>query len=570
MAQFKKVILFFSLVFLAGCANQLPPTGGPADTIPPEIVAVYPADGTIGYQEEYFELEFSEYIQNRTLRESIFISPAVDGTLETDFSGTSVKVYFPGPLKQGYTYTITVGTDVVDYNNNNRMANSYTFRFSTGDKIDNGVITGKVYSEKPSGVMLFAFRDHPDSAAPLLRKPDYISQAGEKGDYTFSGLRDGEYTVFAVRDEFKDLIYKQEQDEIGIPSGKFTLSAEDSVQQAVHFYLSKFDTIPPVFQNAIMTDSRHIFITLSEKPDSSVIKSERFSIIDSTSGEVFIPIYAFKGRGKEKEFFLALKDSLPPGLNYYLHCDTLMDQAKNYSLNQSVALTVSERPDTSAPLVIGTEPKPAMGFPLRGAYIDVLVDDGFDQRYLASNISITDTSKKKHPFTVRQLDDASFRITIDTVLAPRMEYLLRVSYRIMKDVAGNFRDTVYSTRFRTLSDLDFTGLSGSVTNVDYSRNPRLVLEKFTDRSYTYSIPIGQGGKFSFTGIEPAKYRLWLYYDTDSNKVFSYGTPVPLQYAEEFRYFPELIDLPPRWAVTDLIFDYATAGLAEKPVSKERK
>ena len=155
--KIKYFVLFSIGLLLSGCANQLPPGGGEIDRIPPSVVETYPENGTTEFHDEYIEFTFSEYVDKRTVKDALFISPAVDGDLELDWSGKSVRVYFPNPLKDSVTYVVTLGTDVVDYNNKNRMAESYTLTFSTGPEIDRRIISGRVYDEKPSGTMIFAY-----------------------------------------------------------------------------------------------------------------------------------------------------------------------------------------------------------------------------------------------------------------------------------------------------------------------------------------------------------------------------------------------------------------------------
>ena len=120
-------------------------------------------------------------MDKRTLRDAIFISPYIEGNIELDWSGTSVQIIFPGKLKENTTYVVTIGTDVVDYNNQNRMAEAYTLTFSTGETIDRRVITGKVYDAKPEGVLIFAYRTFEDTINPSHTKPDYLSQTGTDG-----------------------------------------------------------------------------------------------------------------------------------------------------------------------------------------------------------------------------------------------------------------------------------------------------------------------------------------------------------------------------------------------------
>jgi hypothetical protein len=164
------------------CANQLPPSGGDVDKIPPKIIEVYPPDGTINYQEQYFELDFSEYVDKRSVRDAIFISPFIEGTFTYSWSGTSLEVTFPEKLKEDVTYTITIGTDAVDLNNKNRMAQTFTFSFSTGIKLTKELFR-KVYG-KEKEEFSFMLTDGRKSDSLLNRKPDYVSQTGVDGNFS--------------------------------------------------------------------------------------------------------------------------------------------------------------------------------------------------------------------------------------------------------------------------------------------------------------------------------------------------------------------------------------------------
>ena len=96
MAKITKTIafLFFALIFFR-CANQLPPTGGVIDKIPPEIIEVSPANGTVNFDGNSVEITFSEYVDKRSVQNSVFISPAVEGEIEYDWSGKSLEIIFP-------------------------------------------------------------------------------------------------------------------------------------------------------------------------------------------------------------------------------------------------------------------------------------------------------------------------------------------------------------------------------------------------------------------------------------------------------------------------------------------
>src|SRR4030042_1867927 len=69
------VFQWVAAISLAGCAGQVQPSGGPPDTIPPAITRTIPDTNAVRVSTHFFELEFSEYVDRRSVEEAIFISP---------------------------------------------------------------------------------------------------------------------------------------------------------------------------------------------------------------------------------------------------------------------------------------------------------------------------------------------------------------------------------------------------------------------------------------------------------------------------------------------------------------
>ena len=556
----KKIVYLFGIFFsffLMSCANQLPPGGGPPDTIPPKIVEAFPKNGTTNFSEDYFELDFSEYVDKRSLKDAIFISPRIEGDLELDWSGESVRIYFPEPLKKNITYNVTIGTDVVDYNNKNRMAEAFTFSFSTGAKIDNGIIEGNVYSEKPSGVMIFAYKVTGDTIDPAKNKADYVSQVGEKGNFKLSGLAFQTYRVFAVQDEYRDFLFQPDQDLIGVPSSDITLNEKDTLFSGMNFSLMKIDTVSPRLFGAVMTDKHHLLVTFSEEIDSASINAKNYSIVDSTTKAELPVMYAYKGRAKAKELFLAIKDSVPSNDQLYLKANDIEDEGKNKTPFDVVSLTVSDRADTSAPQLLKTFP------PQRSEAVDFLnteiifsFDNEFDVNGLKQKISFNDTTGNKIGFSLKKIDDASFVIKPEQKLKSLETYVIKFNFKDVVDVAGNRIDSLFQYKFKTFNGLNFTGFSGVVSNLDSSKNPVLVLQNKATKDIIYTKRLNVKGDFAFTRVEPGKYKLYCFYDTNNDGKYSPGFPFPFQPSEEIKYHAEEINLPPRWEVTDFKWDYA--------------
>ena len=553
----RKITLIFillSFILITRCANQLPPGGGEVDKIPPEIVKVFPEDGTTNFSKDYFELKFSEYVDKRSVRDAIFISPFIEGTFEYSWSGTTLEVTFPEKLKDDVTYTITIGTDVVDLNNKNRMAQSFTFSFSTGDKIDRRIISGRVYGKEKEGIFIYAYRMDDSADSLLKRKPDYVSQTGGDGNFSLQGLGAGNYRIFAVNDKFRDYLYQQDQDEIGIPQTDIFLSETDSIYTDIYFMLFNADVSNPRLISGIMTDRNHMIVSANKVLDIKAIFSKNFSIVDSTENKNYEVAYAFKGKTKPEEFILMFDSELNPSNQVYLLADTLIDLMGNIMINDFTKVVVSDRPDTNSIKIVSTEPAAGGLVDFQKTELKIFFDEAFNKDFKISAVALSDTFNKPVDISVDFFDDAALLIKPDENLRPDKDYLLKLQLGDFIDIAGNKKDSLFTLKFRTISGLDFTGLSGNVINLDYTKNPVLILESVETPQLKYEHKPNLD-KFEFTRVEPGKYFLWCYLDADSSGKYNYGWPEPIEFSERFSFHPDTLHLRPRWEVTDLVFRF---------------
>jgi len=551
----KNTLIFLLLSFiLIKCANQLPPSGGEEDKIPPKIVTVFPADGTTKFDKNYFELEFSEYVDKRSVREAIFISPFVEGNFNYSWSGTTLEVTFPEKLKDDVTYTITIGTDVLDLNNKNRMAQAFTFSFSTGDKIDRRIISGRVYGKAKEGIFIYAYKMQEGPDTLLNRKPDYVSQTGVDGNFSLQGLGAGNYRLFAVNDKFRDYLYQQDQDEIGIPHTDIILSETDSLYSDIYFTLFNADVSSPRLISGIMTDRNHMIVSTNKVLDKKSILAENFSLVDSTENKVYEVDYAFKGKTKPEEFILMFDAEINPANQVYLLSDTLIDLMGNIMIGDFTKVVVSDRPDTSSIKIVSTEPAAGGMVDFEKTEIKISFDEAFSKDFKVSAVSFTDTLNNPVGFDIQFFDDATLWIKPDENLRPDKDYLVKLQLGNFVDLAGNKKDSLFTLKFRTISGLDFTGLSGNVINLDYSKNPILMLESVETPQLKYEHKPNLD-KFEFNRVEPGKYLLWCFLDADSSGKYNYGWPEPIDFSERFAFHPDTVNLRPRWEVTDLIFRF---------------
>jgi len=556
MGKISKQLIIILLAFLLinSCAHQLPPGGGEVDMIPPEVVEIYPPDGTTNYDDNYFEIEFSEYVDKRSLKDALFISPNIEGRLNYEWTGTSIFVEFLEGLKENVTYTITVGTDLVDRNNKNRMASSFTFSFSTGSTIDRRTVSGRVYSDDQEGALIYAYKLDEGVDTLLKRKPDYVSQTGKDGSFKLNGLGESKYRLFAIKDEYRDMIYDLNLDLIGLPNKDISLLGQDTSFTGIYFKLFKADTTAPRLLKGIMTDERHILATVTKKINKDLLTPENFYIIDSTTNKQSVISFVFNKQGKIDEIVLVPEIKLEGDNDVFLIVKVLNDSVDNKYNNDFVQLTISDRPDTIPANVTASDPKNSSKIDFINPKIKFYFNDGFRKDDIKRSVTFTDTLNRGVPFNISYDDDATLVVSPINDLAADKDYILTLDLNGFVDAAGNKQDSIYEFKFKTISGLDFTGVNGKILNVHFHKNPVLVLENTDNKKLKYQKNVS-GEDFTFERIEEGRYMLWCYFDVDSNFQYSYGWPDPIKFSERFSVYSDTLKLKPRWVITDVLFEF---------------
>ncbi len=548
--KYIKIVFIISFACLFGCANQQYPTGGEVDRIPPEIIEAYPKDKSVNFNDDHFSFSFSEYVDKRSFQESFFISPKIYGQIDFDWSSTDVDVLFnKDSLKQNTTYTISIGTDVTDLNNKNKMANSFSLTFSTGDSIDYGIINGKVYFQEKENMLIFAYLDQ-DSVNPTKSKPDYITQTGLDGKYSLRGLAFGQYKILATSDEMRNYIYDIGEDKYGVCFKEIIITKEKPEENDVNFLVSIEDTIRPSINAVTMTDVNHILVEFSEYIDSSKLSVDNFYIYDSTANSKKTIKYVFQNT-KAKTYFLSLSDTLSAINENYLCTHNIEDYAGNIMNHQETFIALSSARDTIKPKVIKTiTDYDDNKIDYQNGNIKIVFNDGVNLEVVKDSTEISDDKGNKVLHSLAKLDDATLNINIMERTKQKTKYKLKLLTENIFDAANNKIDSLYETSLLTNNDLDFSGVSGLIkTN---SKIKKVI--KIFNKDNTYSQSVSELNKFNFTKVKPGKYLLMIYEDADSNNLYDYGKAYPYINSEKFYVFPDTLYLRARWPIGDVEID----------------
>jgi hypothetical protein len=195
-------LLVQQTVLLSGCAQIGAPTGGPKDSLPPQLVGANPSLKSVNVTGNRITLSFNEYVEVKEAFTNVLVSPLPKNSPVVDFRLKTVTVRLKDTLLPNTTYSINFGNAIVDVNEGNALKD-FTYVFSTGPRIDSFKLGGKVLlaetGKVDSTMMALLYRNAPDSAVEK-RRPDYMTRLNGDGTFTFVNLPAGRFKLYALKD----------------------------------------------------------------------------------------------------------------------------------------------------------------------------------------------------------------------------------------------------------------------------------------------------------------------------------------------------------------------------------
>src|ERR1043166_7504396 len=203
------------LLLAAGCAQIVPPTGGPKDEKAPVVVKESPPNKSTNFRDKKISIRFDEFIQLKEPGEQIVMSPPVKEKPEYVVKGKTLEVRFLTPFTDQRTYTINFGNAIVD-NHEGRSLEDYRYVFSPGPVLDSNKIQGSISDafllspEKQSIAALYPWASFNDSFL-YKTKPEYFSKSKEDGSFSIENIPADSFYLFAFDDENRDLKYSSNE-----------------------------------------------------------------------------------------------------------------------------------------------------------------------------------------------------------------------------------------------------------------------------------------------------------------------------------------------------------------------
>ncbi len=551
------------------CAHQGVPTGGPVDKTPPQVVHTYPANQTLHYSGNKFAFEFSKYVVRRSVEEGIFCSPNL-GELTFDWGSTDVEVKFAGPLKDNTTYIITLGTDVVDTRNHNRMADAFSLAFSTGDHIDSGAVAGQVFGKSAEGIMVFAYELDgrlQDTLSPSRSLPDYLTQTGKDGSFRLRYLKLGHYRLIAVRDVYKNLRYDPQTDEYGVTSSDILLSAERPFVSGLQFRMTSADTSPPFLSGARSLDRNHVLLRFSKSMDSSGIDSHNVSIVDTLNGDglnvMDFSFVARAGTGEKQQAGdaqLVTADQESTRV-YRVTLRNFRDSSGN-AMPARLATGVFSglsAPDTLKPILNFVNISDGKKNVQRDNSIRMTFSEAVRRQAFEGGFAVNDSSGKRVPGELLWGKSTAVTFAPLSRLLFGMPYTIKVVLDSLVGFVGNgYKDSMRVMKFQVIEESQLGSMKGSVADDSTITGGKIIVTATAISSRDIRPQcrtLEKPGPFSFDEVPEGQYVLSAIIDVDSNGVYSYGKPFPFQPAERFTQYNDTLKVRARWPLEGIIIRF---------------
>jgi hypothetical protein len=195
-----------AIIQMGGCANIVPPSGGPRDSIPPYAVYAKPKDSSTNIAPKEILISFNEYITTNALQEQLIVSPSIKNNPLVDQRLNMLRIRLSDSLNANTTYSFQFGNALRDVNESNIVQN-YTYVFSTGDRIDTGKLYGKVQIAETGMVdstLIAVLHPIENDSAIYKDKPTYYTRINGKGVFEFKFLPATNFNIYIVPNDYNE------------------------------------------------------------------------------------------------------------------------------------------------------------------------------------------------------------------------------------------------------------------------------------------------------------------------------------------------------------------------------
>ena len=229
-----RIFLFtIVLIIIAGCANQVAPSGGPKDVTPPTVLDYEPDSASVLFTSNTITIKFDEYVILNDVFNQIVISPPLNETPEYKLKGKTLTISLKDTLKRATTYTINFGQAIKD-NTAGNVKENFTYVFSTGSFIDSLQVSGKVIdllTAAPASKTYVVLYYEPTDTSFTTSKPYYFAKTDVTGNFLINNIKAGTYKLYAIEDQNFNYFYDLPNEKIAFQTTTLTIDSNITNQK---------------------------------------------------------------------------------------------------------------------------------------------------------------------------------------------------------------------------------------------------------------------------------------------------------------------------------------------------
>jgi uncharacterized protein (DUF2141 family) len=508
------------------------------------------------------------------------------------------------------TYTIDFSDAISDNNENNPMG-SYTYSFSTGERIDTFEVSGYVLDasnlEPIKGIMVGLYNDLADSAfqtKPMLR----VSRTDSRGHFVVKGVAPGTYRAYALQDADGDFRFTQKSEMIAFNHQTFEPGSKPDVRTDTIWRDSlHIDALVQVPYTHFLPDDITLLAFTHVLTDRFLIKTERvdakkFSMYFSY-GHPDLPV--IKGLNFDSnDAFVVETNEQQDTIHYWLRDTTLINQDTlrmeiNYQISDSTGMLVNQT-DTIESLaktpyakrlkekakeidqwMKEQEKKKKRDMPYDSVWHEKPLEPKYD---VPSSMDPDKIIKIEMPAPLQRCDTAAVHLysMIDSVwyesdcrmepipnklrsyqiLAdwrPGIEYSLEIDSAAFEDIYGKVSNA-FKQGIKVKGEDEYGTLKLNISGVEDSA---MIVQLLNGSDKVVKQACVKNHTVEFKYLKPEKYYVNAFIDSNGNGVWDTGNYAEDRQAEAVYYYPKEIEAKAKW---DLKLNWNVTAL---PVYKQK-
>ena len=534
--MFKKYFLPIAcLLLLAKCAQQVAPTGGKKDIIPPNLIESDPPNRTLNFTGNKISLFFDEYVVIDNITQKLIITPEADNPYSFKQKGTSVELNFKKKFEDSTTYTLNFGDAIKDYAEKN-PAKNLKLVFSTGSSLDSGRVYGTVKdlrSNKPLFDALVGLYPISDTLNIVKQKPFYFSRTDSSGHFSIENAQIKDYKLFAIDDKNRNLLYNAKDERIGFLPKPIN-AGSDSLTYDVSLFLS--DNTPFRVQRTIPKVNNYtvVFNKGIEKVDVNFMNKDTLPYVVENNQQ--LKFFNIQPHPDTTYIRMTVTDSLETSAEDTIKVSFLQQRGKD---RQKDPFTMTSIPAQNKPLSKVFDYELQLSKPVSS------IDD--------KSIQLISDSLTKEPLSNFRWSWNKYhnQIKISAKSPAKDSIKWDIPKGSLISIEG---DTLAKMliKHKVLNEEDYGLLRGSVNGADTTHFiVELVDQEYKILQSLYTTP------FTFRNIPQGNYFLRLIIDTNNNRRWDTGLPSENRQPEKIYYFPDKLLIKANFEINDTNFDLST-------------